>query len=241
MSTYIFIHGAWCGKWAWEPTAKRLQAAGHTAIALDNPGHNSTPGNIGEQTATTYAQAAVKVIEQQSEPVILVGHSLGGAVISLCAEMCPQHIKKLIYCTAWLLKTGRSVDGPTSVRPLDWGEAAKRGEVILSADGHSTLPTREFMKDFCCNDLTPEQTELVLSHMTWEAPAAQYEKMVITEKFLSIPRIYIRTTLDASITIDLQDRMIYELPCERVYSLHTGHMPQLADPEGLLKILLQEA
>lgn len=35
--------------------------------------------------------------------------------------------------------------------------------------------------------------------------------------------------------------MIYELPCERVYSLCTGHMPQIADPDGVFDILMKEA
>lgn len=65
--------------------------------------------------------------------------------------------------------------------------------------------------------------------------------MVITEKFHLIPRVYVHTTIDASITIDVQDRMIYELPCGRVYSLCTGHMPQIADPDGVFDILMKEA
>lgn len=138
MSTFILIHGAWCSKWYWQGIADRLEKAGHRAIALDNPGHGDSTEDIAEQNASSYARAAAKVIMEQDEPVILVGHSLGGAVISLCAEICPQRIKRLVYVTAWLLKSGRSVDGPTSMRPLNWADAAKDSLLKMSDDGRVT-------------------------------------------------------------------------------------------------------
>ncbi|MCD8100492.1 MAG: hypothetical protein LUE06_07920 [Oscillospiraceae bacterium] len=132
---------------------------------------------------------------EQDEPVILVGHSLGGAVISLCAEICPQKIKRLVYIAAWLLKSRCSVDGPISMRPLNW------------------------------------------AHKNPEAPAAQYEPVYTTEKFESIPRVYVRTTLDMSILPEIRDKMLEELPCERVYAIPSGHMVRLSKPDELNAVI----
>ncbi|MCD8099265.1 MAG: alpha/beta fold hydrolase [Oscillospiraceae bacterium] len=241
MSTFVMVHGAWGSKWHWEGIAERLEAAGHKAIALDNPGHGDSHEDIAQQDASSYARAAAKVIMEQDEPVILVGHSLGGAIISLCAEICPEKIKRLIYVTAWLLKPGRSVDGPTSVRPLNWADAAKEGLAKISDDGKVTILEDSFIAKWLANDLTEEQTAELCRRKNPEAPAAQYENVYTTEKFMSIPRVYVRTTLDASILPQYQDEMIAELPCERVYSIEAGHMVQFSKPDELTEILLKEA
>ncbi|MGY8957303.1 MAG: alpha/beta fold hydrolase, partial [Alphaproteobacteria bacterium] len=56
MATFLLIHGAWQGAWAWQRLAPLLEAAGHTAVAVDLPGDGSddtTPENV---TTMLYAE-----------------------------------------------------------------------------------------------------------------------------------------------------------------------------------------
>ena len=86
MSTYVLIHGSWHGAWCWYKVVPRLEQAGHTALAIDLPGHGrdwTPPQDVSMQT---YVDSVCGVLDTLPEPAILVGHSRGGIVISQVAE-----------------------------------------------------------------------------------------------------------------------------------------------------------
>ena len=78
MSTYVLIHGAFHGGWCWDKVVPLLEAAGHKVVAPDLPSHGRDDTPIAEVTLDTYARRACEVAAAQSEPVIIVGHSMGG-------------------------------------------------------------------------------------------------------------------------------------------------------------------
>jgi pimeloyl-ACP methyl ester carboxylesterase len=61
-----------------------------------------------EVTLQGYTDRVVDVLDAQPEPVVLVGHSLGGIAISQAAEQRPEKIEKLVYVCALLLPSGKS-------------------------------------------------------------------------------------------------------------------------------------
>ena len=107
METFVLIHGARHGGWCWNKVIPLLEKAGHKVMAPDLPGHGEN-----KNTATTlqgYVDRVLEVLDRQPEPVILVGHSMGGMVISQAAEYRPDKIKKLVYVCAFLLRDGESL------------------------------------------------------------------------------------------------------------------------------------
>jgi len=92
MATFLLIHGAWQGAWAWDILIPHLEAAGHTGIAVELPGdgHDDTP----PETVTTMlcAEKVAGMIDQIEGPVIVVGHSMGGTVASQVSELRPDRI-----------------------------------------------------------------------------------------------------------------------------------------------------
>ena len=109
MGTFLLIHGAWQGAWAWQRLTPLLEAAGHTAIAVDLPGDGSddtTPENV---TTMLYAEHVAELIEASEPPVIVVGHSMGGTVASQVSELCPDQIAIAVYLCAFLLPDGESI------------------------------------------------------------------------------------------------------------------------------------
>ncbi len=81
------VHGAFCAGWAFDAFRRPFEAAGHTVIAPDLPGHESQPGRstVTGQSMSDYAKAIGRLIDDQPAPPILIGHSLGGLVAQMAA------------------------------------------------------------------------------------------------------------------------------------------------------------
>ena len=112
MSHFVLVHGAWHGAWCWEQVVPRLGARGHSARAIDLPGHGQDPKPPGAVSFDDYMSRMGDVIEAAPEPPILVGHSLGGAVITCAADRWPERIRALVYLCAML------PDAPDFFKPL---------------------------------------------------------------------------------------------------------------------------
>ena len=87
--TFILIHGAWQGAWAWETIVPRLRAAGHDAVAVDLPGNGFDLTPPHEVTLDLYAAHVSRIVDAVRGPVVLVGHSMGGTVASQTSEFAP--------------------------------------------------------------------------------------------------------------------------------------------------------
>ena len=87
----VFVHGAFCGGWAFESFREPFEAAGFDTHAPNMP-HHETGADL-EQLAQTgikgYAQSIVEYVRPLSAPPILVGHSLGGLVVQVAAMHTP--------------------------------------------------------------------------------------------------------------------------------------------------------
>ena len=105
MGTFVLVHGGWC----WEKVIPLLEEAGHVAQAPDLPGSGDDPTPIPEVSLQGYADRISEVLDAQPEPVVLVGHSSGGTVISQAAEQRPDKVKLLVYLAAFLLRDGETL------------------------------------------------------------------------------------------------------------------------------------
>ena len=108
MSTFVLIHGAFGGGWNWDPVRGPLERAGHAVITPDLPGQGDDQTPLSEITLDSYCSRVLEVLDRETEPVALVGHSLGGISISQAAEYRPERIKVLVYVAAFLLPNGSS-------------------------------------------------------------------------------------------------------------------------------------
>ena len=121
---YVMVHGAWHGAWCWYKVVPLLQSAGHIVIAPDlaSLGRDRTP--LCQVSLSTWVDHICGVVEATaSEPVVLVGHSRGGIIISEVAERRPEKIALLVYLAAFLVRDGESLlpvaqsDGTSLVLP----------------------------------------------------------------------------------------------------------------------------
>lgn len=231
MSTYILIHGAWQDEWAWELVKPQLEALGHTVVTLDLPGSGKDMTPSQNVTLDSYVDAVTATIDQQNEKVILVGHSMGGIVITQTAELIPNKIDKLVYLCAFLPQNGESLGSK-----LD-GEAG---------------PQFSINKNDMTAELIPELTEQTFLNATENAAIKessfkqmrpqplgpfQQEIKISAENFGTIDRIYIETTLDRAIPIDFQRRMNTETPCTKIITLEADHSPFFSKTSELVSHL----
>jgi pimeloyl-ACP methyl ester carboxylesterase len=91
VATVVFAHGAFCGGWAFERFRRPFEARGLACLAPDMRGHS--PGSARDAAAglsmSDYAADLAGMIAEQSEPPILIGHSLGGLVAQMAAARAP--------------------------------------------------------------------------------------------------------------------------------------------------------
>ena len=228
MSTYVLIHGAWFGAWCWKSTLELLHSAGHQAIAIDLPGHGDDTTPAKNITLDTLVDRVGKLLTAQPDPVILVGHSMGGMVISQAAEKYPDRTKRLVYVAAYLLQTGESL-----LQITNTDADSEIGSYLLPDRGIIGIKpqalTEIFLHD-CSRDIIAEARQRLQPDFT--APQATPLNLT-TENFGRVPRTYISTKLDRVVSPSLQKRMCAALPCDRVIEIATGHCPFLAPP-GLL-------
>ena len=109
MSTYVLIHGAWHGGWCWDRVRSRLEQAGHTVATPDLPGHGDDKTPTAAVSLDAYAARVCDVLDAQAEPVVLVGHSMGGVVVTAAAERRPEAVRALVYLCAFLPGDGVSL------------------------------------------------------------------------------------------------------------------------------------
>lgn len=238
--TFLLVHGAWTGGWCWDSLRPLLEDRGHTVLAPDMPGHGADPSPIGEQTLETCARSLEALLEPLREPVILVGHSFGGMVISQAASCVPDKIKQLVYVAAFLPRDGESCNGITKgLRPTFREKLQALGDdFILSGDGKTSELTPNTCAGFVFSDILREQALLMAERLGPESNASQQQPVQLNDRFRSIQKTYIRCAYDRTVDIRLQDNMIATAGCERVYTLQTGHCPFASDPRGLANILL---
>lgn len=230
MSTLVLIHGAWHGAWCWDKVAPLLEQAGHEIVRPDLPGHGEDQTPVAEVTLEGYTDRVVEVLDALSEPAVLVGHSLSGTVISQAAEQRPEKIEKLVYLCAFLLPSGKSAIEASQ----EDTDSVILQSIEMEEDKGRVNITEEGMREALYHDCPEEDFERA-RRLVGPQPLAPFGTPVeVTEdNFGSVRRTYVHTTQDRAASPSAQEKMYTELPCEKVVSMATGHLPFFAAPEEL--------
>ncbi|WP_437814966.1 alpha/beta fold hydrolase [Sorangium sp. So ce1078] len=233
-NTYVLVHGAFVGGWAWDKVVPLLEADGSEVIALDLPAHGEDRTPVASASLEAYADAVVAAIDSASRPVVLVGHSMGGIVVSQAAEQRPDKVKTLVYLTAFLMKDGQSLN-------QEWEDdqgAEIKAYAVPSSDGTSLSFKEGWAENAFCQDCSPEDIERLESHLR-EEPAKPFgEPIHVTEeRWGSVPRVYIEALKDLAISPAEQKQQYTALPVEKVISIDAGHAPFLTKPNEVADAL----
>jgi pimeloyl-ACP methyl ester carboxylesterase len=240
MARFVLVHGAFGGAWSWEPVVAPLEAAGHTVETLDLPGGGEDRTPVEEITLESCAERVCDVLASRHEPAVLVGYSMGGAVITQAAGRCPDRVASMIFVAAFMPADGQSLLDLTQL-PEGEGDMIQANIVVEGEPPLASLPSDAAAAAIynCC---PPDVAAAAVARRRPQAVAVFATPVSVDEERLSaLPRSYVLTKQDNSIPVALQRRMIAEHPCAQVVELDTDHAPQLSATDELVAALAELA
>jgi pimeloyl-ACP methyl ester carboxylesterase len=239
MSHFILVHGAWEESGMWDNVAPILVQRGHTVTAVDLPGHGANKQEGLQVTTELYAEALIEVISELDYPVVLTGHSMNGALISNVAERIPEKIERLVYVAAFLLKNGGNV---YSAMEGDAEGGAFPYIEYTDDQSYATLPVPS-LRSIGLHDVDQAEIDRILPLMSeWQGTEPFLAEVAVTaENFGSVPKTYIRTSIDKMVSPALQGTMIKNWDVDSVIELESGHFPTSSVPTELADALLRAA
>jgi len=140
----VFVHGAWADGSSWSKVISLLQAKGITAVAVQLP-----LATLAGDVATVK-----RAIALQDGPVLLAGHSYGGAVITEAGN--DPKVVGLVYVAAFAPDSGESVGSTAKPYP----PAPLGAELRPDAEGYLSVTPKGVAEDFA-QDLTEKETKLL--------------------------------------------------------------------------------
>ncbi|QMU56458.1 MAG: alpha/beta fold hydrolase [Candidatus Mycalebacterium zealandia] len=238
MSSYILVHGAWHGSWCWNKLTPLLEVAEHSVEARDLPGHGKDTTPPEDATLEAYVNSVCDQLDRAKEPVVLVGHSMAGCIISQVAERRPDKIRTLVYVAAVLLQNGQSLHDVISKDE----ESLVPPNLVVSEDEKTVLLKDDMIKPALyaqCSDEDVAQAKLLL---TKQALAPLVTPVEISDgNFGSVKRAYVECSKDRTFSIKSQRMMQSALPCDPVFTIDTDHSPAMSAVEELSRHLLSLA
>lgn len=229
MTTFVLVHGSWHGAWCWQRLVPLLEARGHKTVAPDLPGMGADVTAIDKVSLAGWAEFVANQARKAAEPVVLVGHSRGGVVISQAAEVAPDRVLGLVYLTAILLPDGgQVVDLLEHMNPE--GLAAMRP----AEDGLSSTLDPAAARRLMYNTTAPDWADRAVASLRRDPSVPNITPLRLSPaRYGARPRAYIECLQDRTLPIALQRRMQSAMPSAPVLSLDTDHSPFFSAPEAL--------
>ncbi|MEZ5565656.1 MAG: alpha/beta fold hydrolase [Gammaproteobacteria bacterium] len=230
MVTIVLVHGAWHGAWCWRHVVPRLEQQGHRVLAPDLPGHGDDPESPHTQTLSRYVRRILSVVADVDGPVVLVGHSLAGLVISAVAEALPTRVARLIFVSALLPRDGDSLVRICSADP----ENPMNTATVRTPEQKSQTVDPARLQQVFYPDCPAADVALARQRLGPEPLATMFNTVRVTpERFGTVARSYIYCVHDVALPLFLQEQMVADSPCESVVRLDCGHSPFFAVPDQL--------
>ncbi len=217
MATFVIVHGAWGGGWAWRRTvAPLLEQAGHTVYTptLTGLGERAHLGGPAVNL-DTHVQDVVNVLFWEDlHDVVLVGHSYGGMVITGVADRAGERLQQLVYLDAMVPAEGQSL--------ADLVDPGAQAEMIKQAqengDGWKLPPSP------ISPDLSPEMR-------AWAEPRRGVQPLqTFIQPFQAtghqgadLPRLYVLCTAPAGDAFARIAARLRDDPAWRLEEFATGH------------------
>ncbi len=218
----VLVHGAFADGSSWAKVIPILQAKGYNVTAVQNP-----LTSFADDVAATNRALAL-----QNGPVILVGHSWGGVVITE-AGMDPK-VAGLVYVAAFGPDAGEVVGDLGKPYPPPPAFTAP----IIDQQGFMSLPTDAVVKHFA-SDLPAAEARVVAAT---QGPiiASAFGTKVSTVAWKTKPSWYIVSKLDGAIAPD-EERFFAKRMKATTTELNTSHVPMLSQPKAVAAVIMDAA
>ncbi|MEP6748864.1 MAG: alpha/beta fold hydrolase, partial [Bacteroidota bacterium] len=191
--TFVLVHGAWQGAWVWQDVKAQLESKGQHVVVVELPAHGADTTSPQNVSIDIYRDKVIAAINKINSKVVLVGHSMGGVVVSAVAEKIPDQIEKLVFIGAFLPANGQSL---TDLALTD--EQSHLGPSLRPVNGGITLDiVPDSIINIFCQDGSAQTKQLVLNQFRQEPGIPFQNKVMLTANaFGKVDKYYIKTLQD---------------------------------------------
>jgi pimeloyl-ACP methyl ester carboxylesterase len=218
----VLVHGAWADGSSWSKIVPLLQAKGLQVSCTQNP-----LSSIADDVA-----AANRIINAQDGPVLLVGHSYGGAIITEAGNN--PKVAGLVYVAAFAPDQGETLIGLSK----PYGQTPGLAEIRPIEDGYLLLTEKGVAEDFA-QDLSPEEKKMMFA--TQGATHGAILGTTITEAaWHNKPSWFVIASNDRMISPE-QEKFTAERMGAQTLTLPTSHVSMLAKPKEVADFIAEAA
>jgi pimeloyl-ACP methyl ester carboxylesterase len=221
--TIVLVHGAFADASSWAKVIPILEADGYTVIAVQNP-----LTSLSDDVATTK-----RVIDAQKGPVVAVGHSYGGAVITAAAAGS-GHVKALVYVAAFAPEADEVLSAPGE----KFAAPALSAALVPDAAGFLYIDRGKFHEAFC-RDL-PAADARVMAATQKPVSGSVFTSQVPGASWKTIPSWYIVASEDQAINPELE-RFYAKRMGATTTEIKSSHVPFLSHPKEVAKVIAAAA
>ncbi|MGE5148263.1 MAG: alpha/beta fold hydrolase [Candidatus Eiseniibacteriota bacterium] len=222
IETIVLVHGAFADGSCWAKVIPLLTKRGLTAIAVQNP-----LSSLADDVTATH-----RVIDMQKGPVLLAGHSWGGAVISEAGNHA--QVKGLVYVAAGAPDSGQSFGDWWK----DYAPSPAAAEIKPYGEGYVALTPDGVRKHFV-QDLPADEADIV--YATQGPLAARcFSDKVSQAAWRSKPSWYLVAARDETIPPAVQRDSAGRMSGQTL-ALQSSHVPMLSQPEAVAKFIADAA
>ena len=218
----VLVHGGFVDGSGWEGVYKILKKHGYTVAVVQNP-----TISLADDVAATK-----RVIANQSGPVVLVGHSYGGAVITEAGN--DPKVRRLVYIAAFAPDKDESVSTLIANPP----PGAPQPPILPPQDGYLALDKEKFAASFAA-DVKPDVAAFMAdSQVPWGVEALNGK--ISTPAWKTKPSWYLLTTEDKMIPPDAQ-RSMSKRAGATVVEVKASHSVYVSRPQDVAAIIEKAA
>ena len=216
----VLVHGAFADGSGWEAVADMLEKDGYTVSVVQHP-----ETSFAEDVKFTKA-----VIDRQSGPVVLVGHSYGGAVITEAGN--DPKVSALVYIAAFAPDAGESAG------QLEQSLPPATNGIRGTDDGYFYIDPAVFAADFAADVLAAKAEFMAESQVLISGDS--FTSSIKSPAWKVKPSWYMVATADRSINPDLERKMAKRMNAKTI-EVNSSHVAYISHPKETAKLIEEAA